>query len=120
VGKEGQLVYVKYTKQNGFSGAKFTLPNGTQGLFFNYKQDVGVFEGYELDISWFDELVPLAFLEAMEFRLGQDRRLEELVTFTPVTGFTPTVGRYIAGATVVLTHKAELLPQDMVHVKGCE
>lgn len=119
VGKEGQLVYVKYTKQNGFSGAKFTLPNGCQGLFFNYKQDVGVFEGYELDISWFDELVPLAFLEAMEFRLGQDRRLEELVTFTPVTGFTPTVGRYLSGARVVLTHKAELLPQDMVHVKGC-
>ncbi|RME72844.1 MAG: hypothetical protein D6781_01540 [Verrucomicrobia bacterium] len=119
IGKAGQVAYVKWTKQNGFAGGKFTLPNESQGLFFNYKQDVGVFEGYELDVVWFDELVPLAFLEAMEFRLGQDRRMEMLTTFTPVAGYTPTVARYLDGARLVLTHRAVLLPEDAVHAPGC-
>jgi len=119
VGRQGQVAYVKYTKQNGFSGGKFTLPNGSQCFFFNYKQDVTVFEGYELDGYWFDELVPLAFIEAMEFRLGRERRTEGITTFTPVTGYTPTVGRFLAGATVRRTHAAELLGADRVHARGC-
>jgi len=120
VGKEGQTAYVKYSKQNGFSGGKFTLPNGSQCLFFNYKQDPEVFEGYAFDLLWFDELVPLSFLEGLEFRLPRGRRLEIMVTFTPVTGYTPTVGRYLADAQVVRTHPAPLLPErPRPYVKDC-
>lgn len=119
LGREGSVTYVKFTQQNGFSGAKFTLPNGSQCLFFNYKQDVKVMEGYEFDLVWMDELVPLAFLEALEFRLGRSRRMLLLITFTPVEGYTPAVGRYLAGAKVVETAPAQLLDANKVHVPGC-
>lgn len=119
VGRVGTSVYVKYAKATGFSNQKFILPNGSAGYFWNYKQDVSVFEGYELDGVWFDELVPLPFIEAMTFRVGQGRRLLQLVTFTPVKGYTPTVGRLLVGAQVLKTRPAPLLSADQVHVKGC-
>ena len=119
VGRVGSSVYVKYAKATGFSQQKFILPNGSAGYFWNYKQDVGVFEGYELDGVWFDELVPLAFIEAMAFRLGQGKRLVQLITFTPVRGYTPTVGKLLVGAKVLKSLRAPLLSQDQVHVRGC-
>ncbi len=111
--------YIQYTRANGFTGEKFILPNTSMGLFFNYKQDVGVMEGYRLTLVWFDELVPLAFLDALTFRLAQGERLIILITFTPVRGYTPVVARYVAGAKVIETRPAALLPPDVVHVKGC-
>lgn len=120
VGKVGQDVYVKFTKTGGFGGYQtFILPNGSQGMFFNYKQDVKVMEGYELDGAWFDELVPLEFIEALTFRVGRDRPMKVILTFTPVTGYTPVVAKYVAGARIVETRKADLLPQDRVLVKHC-
>lgn len=119
VGKIGSDTYVKYTKQNGFSGGQFILPNGSIGMFFNYKQDPNVLEGYAMDGVWFDELVPLPFLETMAFRLDKDRRLKILVTFTAKDGYTPTVARAIAGARVVETRPAALLLPHVVHVPGC-
>ncbi len=111
--------YVQYTRANGFTGEKFILPNTSMGLFFNYKQDVGVLEGYRLTLVWFDELVPLAFLDALTYRLSQGERLIILITFTPVRGYTPVVARYVAGAKIIETRPAALLPPDAVHVKGC-
>ena len=119
VGRVGTGVYVKWTKATGFSQQKFILPNGSGGYFWNYKQDVGVFEGYELDGVWFDELVPLQFIEAMAFRLGQGRRLVQLITFTPVRGYTATVGKLVVGARVVKSLPAMLLAPEQVHVRGC-
>src|SRR5690606_31060414 len=98
-GKAGS--YLAFTPGTGFTGAQYILPNGSMGLFFNYKQDVGVLEGYEFDLVWFDELVPLAFLEALTFRLSPTKRLIILVTFTPVKGVTPVVMRYLGGAKFV-------------------
>lgn len=111
--------YLKYSRAQGFSNDKFILPNRSMGLFFNYKQDVGVMEGYRLTWVWFDELVPLAFLEALTFRLSQGERLVIVITFTPVRGYTPVVARYVAGARILETRPAALLPPTMVHVKGC-
>lgn len=111
--------YLKYSRAGGFANDKFILPNGAMGLFFNYKQDVGVMEGYKLTWVWFDELVPLAFLDALTYRLGQGERLVILITFTPVRGYTPVVARYIAGAKILETRAAALLPPNQVHVKGC-
>jgi len=118
VGKLGSEVYVKYTKQNGFSGAQFILPNGSIGMFFNYKQDPDVLEGYALDGAWFDELVPLEFLETMAFRLDKDRTLKLLITFTAKKGYTPTVARAIAGARTVESRPAELLLPHVRNVPG--
>lgn len=119
VGKVGSEVYVKYTKQNGFSGGQFILPNGSIGMFFNYKQDPDVLEGYALDGVWFDELVPLEFLETMAFRLDKDRRLRLLITFTAKKGYTPTVARALAGARIVETRPAPLLLANVRHVPHC-
>lgn len=121
LGKVGADVYVKYSKTGGFgSYNSFILPNGSQCLFFNYKQDVKVMEGYSFDGVWFDELVPIEFVEALDFRVDRDRRLETILTFTPVTGYTAVVAKFVAGAKIVKTRQATLLPQDRVLVKGCE
>lgn len=111
--------YLSYSKGTGFTGNQFILPNGSMGLFFNYKQDVGVMEGYAFRLVWFDELVPPAFLEALAFRLDPSVRLVVLTTFTPVRGYTQVVANYIAGGRVVKTLPAGLLAADKVHVPGC-
>lgn len=120
LGKIGDSVYVKYTKQNGFSGAQFILPNGSIGMFFNYKQDPDVTQGYELDGACFDELTPLEFIENMAFRVGKGRKLKLVLTFTPVNGYTPTVARALVGATVTEQRPAALLAQDVRHHKECQ
>lgn len=107
LGKLGSEIYVKYVKATGFSNMQFILPNQSQGMFFNYKQDVNDFEGYEIDGAYFDELVPLPFYEAMAFRLGKDRPLKIIITFTPLENggpaYTPVVQKFMAGARVVET-----------------
>lgn len=124
LGKVGNDVYVKWTKATGFSNLQFILPNQSQGMFFNYKQAVGDFEGYELDGAWCDELVPLEFVEALTFRVGRDRVMKLIVTFTPVTGYTPVVARFLAGARVVESKPVApemhaMLSPTQVHVRGC-
>jgi phage terminase large subunit-like protein len=120
LGKVGSDVYVKYTKTGGFGSYKtFILPNGSQCMFFNYKQDVKVMEGYAFDGVWFDELVPIEFVDALDFRVDRDRRLETILTFTPTAGYTPTVAKFVAGAKIIETKRAHLLPQDRELVKGC-
>lgn len=116
LGKVGNAINVSYTIKNGFSDNVFILPNGSRGYFFNYLQDPRVLEGYEFDGAWCDELVPLEFIEALDFRLTT-RKGELLITFTPVTGYTPTVGRYVAGAKIVDSRPSPLLPNK--NVKDC-
>ena len=118
LGKRGNVAYVKFSMQQGFASNRFVLPNKSRGLFFNYKQDPDVHEGYELDGVWFDELVPLAFLETMRYRLGKDKRLIILESFTPKNGFTPTVKDILSGMDIIKTARAELLSATKVHVKG--
>ncbi len=118
LGRVGKHVYVKYDDKNGFGDdGIFLLPNGSRGLFFNYMQEARVLEGYEFDGVWCDELVPQDFIDALEYRLVT-RRGKLLITFTPTAGYTPTVGRFLAGAEVVETAPSPLLP-DKVNVKGC-
>lgn len=119
LGKVGDQIYVKYTKQNGFSGSQFILPNGSTGMFFNYKQDPDVLQGYELDGALPDELCPLEFIENLAFRVGKGRKLKILVNFTPVNGYTPTVARAIVNARVAETRVAPLLAQGVRHAREC-
>lgn len=119
-GKHGSTTYVKFSKQQGFSDNRFVLPNSAEAIFFNYKQDISVFEGYEMNGTWFDELVPLPFIEAMRFRLGHEKLLI-LVTFTPVKGWSATVGNILSGMNITKTLPVDpdLLDPRKVHVKGC-
>lgn len=120
LGKVGADVYVKFNSMAGFGNYQsFILPQLSQGMFFNYKQDVKVMEGYEFDKVWMDELAPVEFVDALTFRVGRDRRMQVLLTFTPVNGYTPTVAKFVAGAKIIETRQAHLLPQDRVLVKGC-
>lgn len=131
--KGDRVTNVSYTVKNGFSDGAFVLPNGAEGYFFNYKQDVEVFEGYEFDVVWMDELAPLPFLEALRFRLGHRRTLI-LLTFTPVTGYTRTVADFLSAAGMEMRETAPArlpdlpqrpegrpadLPADQVLAKGC-
>jgi phage terminase large subunit-like protein len=121
--KQAGGVYLNYAPATGFTNFKFVLPNGSMGSFGNYKQDVTIYEGYEIDGVWFDENAPLAFIEAMAYRVGRGRRMLLLFTFTPVAGgapvFTASVQRFFSGATIMETKRAELLAADQIHVKGC-
>lgn len=119
LGRQGDRIYVQYSEATGFSNAKFIFPNGSRGYFFNYKQDISILEGDELDGVLFDELVPLPFLETVRFRRGRGRRLKILVSFTPKTGYTATVGSLVEGGEVIETLPAKLLSPDIVHVRGC-
>lgn len=128
LGKVGSDIYVKWTKATGFSNMQYILPNGSQTMFFNYKQDVNDFEGYEIDWAYFDEMVPLPFYEAMTFRLGKDRRLKILNTFTPLENggpaYTPVVQKFLAGSRVmesapVAPEMHEVLRPDVPLAKDC-
>lgn len=119
LGKAGTETYVKYARATGFSNFKFILPNGSMGLFFNYGQDIADFEGYEIDGAWFDELVPLSFIQAMRYRLGRGRRTRIIVTFTPVHGYNAVVGEFLKGARVLESRRAEAFAADRRLVEGC-
>ena len=114
LGKQGDFVSVRYTKTTGFSNFEFMLPNGSAAYFFNYRQDVSVMEGYEFDLVWCDELVPLSFVEALRYRLVT-RSGRMLIGFTPVNGYTATVRSYQAGMTVL---KSRAVDPDLFGVKS--
>lgn len=121
VGKGGRgdnITNIQYTKANGFTNEKFITPTEDLCMFFNYKQDPGVLEGYELDWAWGDELITLAFIEALRFRL-LDRSGTLFLTFTPVRGYTQVVASFLAGARVLKSERAPLLDANKVHVRGC-
>lgn len=114
-GKVGRTTFVCYTEKGGFTDNVFILPNGSRAYFFNYKQDVKVLEGYEFDGVWADELIPPEFVQALRFRLIT-RMGRLIITFTPVDGYTPTVGDYLAAAKPVKSLPSVLLPGE--NVKG--
>lgn len=114
--RKTKITNISYTQKNGFSENTFVLPNGSQCFFLNYSQDRKVIEGGELDMIWCDELVPLDWIETLRYRLVTRNGLF-LLTFTPVTGFTPAVKEFISGCRFQLALKSELLP-DTINVPG--
>jgi len=118
LGKVSSLVNVSYTRQNGFSNGRFTLPNGSRGLFFNVSQDVRVVAGYKFELVLVDEWMPDEFFDEIEMRLPE-RHGKIVITYTPVEGYTPVVKRFLEGATVVETQPARFMPQNARAVAGC-
>lgn len=109
VARKTRTTNISYGQKTGFAENSFVLPNGAQCFFRNYSQDVSTIEGGEVDGIWFDELVPLNFLETSRFRL-LTRKGWLLLTFTPIEGYSAVVKDYLAGATTLEDREAELLP----------
>ena len=114
--RKTKVTNIAYTQKNGFSDGTFILPNSSQCFFLNYAQKRDVIEGGDVDMVWCDELVPLDWVETLRYRLVTRNGLL-LLTFTPVTGFTPMVKEFVSGCKFETVLKSELLP-DTVNVAG--
>ena len=128
--QRGQTTKIVYSKANGFTDRNFILPNGSQCIFKTYSQyqnDPTTIEGAELGAipgadgygyvnigNWFDEyLLGMDLLETMRFRLAT-RDAVNLISFTPIEGYTETVRGILAGAKTLETKEAPLLGGEMV------
>lgn len=107
--KKTKVTNIQYSQKNGFTDATFVLPNRSQIFFMNYGQEKKVIEGGEPDFIWCDELVPQDWIETLRYRLVT-RSGKMILTFTPITGFTPVVKDYVAGCRIKKTLFADLLP----------
>lgn len=98
-----QHTKISYNRATGFSENIFVLPNRSSCRLYTYRgweQDRSLAEGGEVDAQWFDELVPADLLSTARFRTAS-RRGWNLVTFTPVMGYTEAVAQYLDGAVVL-------------------
>lgn len=109
VAKKTRVTNISYGQKTGFAENSFVMPNGAQLFFRNYSQDVSTIEGGECNGIWFDEMVPLNFLETARYRLIT-RKGWLLLTFTPLEGYSSVVKDYLAGAKTIEEREAELLP----------
>lgn len=122
-----------YSLANGFTDKNFILPNGSRCIFKTYTQfanDPTVIEGVELGYrsldgttapflnlgNWFDEyLGDTTLLDTIKYRL-LTRNAKNLVTFTPIDGYTETVRGVLEGATTIESRPAELLKGENVPI----
>jgi len=116
----GAEAYISYKAKTGFSdGTGFILPNRSECGFRNYQQQRDKIEGEELGEPMkercigavADELIPVDWLQTLFFRLAT-RGSAMMLGFTPIYGYSPTVGMFLDGAKVLRYGKAFLLPRD--------
>ena len=106
------VAYIKYKEKTGFAENSFILFNGSSGGFLNYMQDKDTaLQGLEADLFAPDELIPADWIPDILLRLATRAGIG-MLTFTPVNGYTPTVGMFCDSATVVRTIPAYLCPRD--------
>lgn len=123
--KTGDVHYISYSAQNGFTSNGFILPNGSRCKFLYYtqfQQDQSILEGMELGSrnaawlnigAWCDEyLGGMELLDRLYLRLAT-RNAKLLLTFTPKDGITETVGNFIRSAQTVESRTAELV--EVIH-----
>lgn len=119
--KTGDVHYISYSVQNGFTSKGFILPNGARCKFLYYtqfQQDQSILEGMELGSrapewvnvgAWCDEyLGGMELLDRLYLRLAT-RNAKLLLTFTPKDGITETVSNFIREAETIERRDAELL-----------
>lgn len=116
--KKSKTANITFTRKNGFSDNVFIAPNGSRCSFYHYSQQSDILEGCELDLIWFDELVPWSWVETGAYRLIT-RRGKMLITVTPINGWTPVVSDFMSGMKVLESKPASLLDPGKVHVPGC-
>lgn len=118
--------YISYSRKNGFTDSSCILPNGSRIIFKYYSQfqnNPTILEGAELGSNdpkvvnlgaWLDEyLGSPELVNTMRFRLAT-RDAKMLLTFTPIFGYTETVGQYQDGAKVLRSRPAELLGGEII------
>jgi len=134
---QGTTIKISYKEATGFSENVFILPNRSACLLPTYKayeQDKKSVEGGECDVLTWDEEAPAELLETARFRVHKKGGVM-LGGFTPVGGYTETVGQYIEGAVILEVIPARkvvwdwwhrtwtwgewLMPKDRELVKGC-
>lgn len=135
--KKGKVTNMTFSKKGGFTESCLVAPNGSRVFFRNYSQnlDTGILEGSEWDLVWLDELCTIEHINSLRFRLttrsskpvqhpdhpewmkGYPHR-GMLITFTPVSGYTPTIREYMDGARTIESIDADpdLLPNSKVPV----
>lgn len=107
-----RTTYVSYKAKVGFSEAGFVLPNLARCVFKTYEMDRDkAVEGGKPDFVFCDELVPCDWVETLEYRTAE-RGGRLVVGFTPIHGYSETVGMFMDGATVTRWSTGFLLPQD--------
>jgi len=127
----GDVHYISYSAQNGFTGKGFILPNGSRCKFLYYtqfQQDQSILEGMELGArrptwvnvgAWCDEyLGGMELLDRLYLRLAT-RNAKMLLTFTPKDGITETVSNFIREAETLERRDAPLL-RDLHKQANCE
>jgi hypothetical protein len=116
----GAEAYISYKAKTGFSdGTGFILPNGSECGFRNYQQQRDKIEGEELGEpgkercigAVADELIPADWLQTLFLRLAT-RSSAMMLGFTPIYGYSPTVGMFMDGSKVLRYGKAFLVPRD--------
>ena len=111
--------YIAYKQKTGFSDGSYILGNQAECLFRNYEQKGTKPEGTEPGdplrnrcVGYCaDELAPVGLINTLDFRLAQFNSCG-ILGFTPIEGYTTTVGRFVEGATPIRYGKAFLVPRD--------
>lgn len=103
--------YIAYKQQTGFSEDHFVLPNYGDCSFRNYEQDAKKIQGGELDVVWCDELVPASWVKELKARVAT-RQGWLLVTFTPISGYSPTVKMFLDVGRTTVESIGFTLPKD--------
>ncbi len=123
----GKVGWVVFSLRNGFTSAKFTLPNRSECIFRNWSQDISTIEGGEIGSPqaeaggshnigfWADELIPLPWLETIRYRCVT-REAKGIVTFTAVDGWNPVVKSLLTGARTTEDAPADLLGGERVPI----
>lgn len=107
-----ETLYLVYKSQNGFTNNKLTLGNLAAADFISYEQDVNaIMEGPAFNLLWLDEEFTKQWLDAGRMRLASTRGAL-ILTFTPVSGYTPVVADYLDGMQVTRETVAYMLPKD--------
>lgn len=142
VKRAGQFTKISYTAATGFTEGTLLFDQGEDAYaqcwfltYHSWAQDKTIAEGPGVTLTWCDEEVPAELLDTLRYRVGDGVKMQLLVTFTPISGYTDAVGQYIEGARVIECVPARrviydwwrrtwswgewLLPEDKVLVEGC-
>ena len=115
-----ESAYITWKQKTGFSDNSFILPNRSECLFRYYAQQDTKPEGTEPgDVLTrqrcvgycADELAPVGLINTLDMRLARFNSVG-VIGFTPIEGYTPTVGRFLEGSNVLRQGKAFLVPRD--------
>jgi len=109
----------RFNQRSGFGYQKATFPNGSVIAFLYYSQDYAKVEGREPGAPdptvanigvWADELIPFSLYQALRARLAT-RNAKMLISFTPIKGWSDTVGHFLSGARTTEKAPCPLVPE---------